>query len=119
MKRDDPMLVGGTAYLMQHLPDEKSPNVYYWFYGTQVIHGMNNADWDKWNRKLRDILVRTQNQDNKTCAFGSWDPANDAWGKRGGRMMVTSLATLTLEVYYRYLPIFKTEAASTTEAEEK
>ena len=40
---------------------------------------------------------------------GSWDPHKpepDAWGNQGGRLMVTSLSALTLEVYYRYLPIY-------------
>ena len=40
---------------------------------------------------------------------GSWPPEKDAWGKSGGRLMTTSLSTLTLEVYYRYLPLFKTD----------
>ena len=40
-KRDNPMLVGGMAYLMAHLPDEGFPNVYYWYYATQVMHNMS------------------------------------------------------------------------------
>ena len=43
------------------------------------------------------------------CAAGSWDPAkpvDDPWGSQGGRLMVTSLSCLTLEVYYRYLPLY-------------
>jgi hypothetical protein len=31
----------------------------------------------------------------------------DAFGTEGGRIMVTSLCCLTLEVYYRYLPLYK------------
>ena len=34
-------------------------------------------------------------------------PSKDAWGDAGGRVMMTSLAALTLEVYYRYLPLYK------------
>ena len=33
-KRENPMLTGGMKYLMNHLPDEKVSNVYYWYYGT-------------------------------------------------------------------------------------
>jgi hypothetical protein len=29
------------------------------------------------------------------------------WAAQGGRLMMTSLAALTLEVYYRYLPLYK------------
>ena len=28
------------------------------------------------------------------------------WGEQGGRVYTTALATLTLEVYYRYLPMY-------------
>ncbi len=41
------------------------------------------------------------------CAEGSWNPEGDEWGDAGGRLMVTSLSCLTLEVYYRYLPLYK------------
>jgi hypothetical protein len=108
--RDNPMLVGGTKYLMAHLPDERSPNIYYWYYATQVLHNMSGKDWETWNSKMRDLLVRAQVHEN-TCAKGSWNPAGDAWGRHGGRLMVTSLSTLTLEIYYRYLPLFKPDVA--------
>jgi hypothetical protein len=29
-----------------------------------------------------------------------------AWGGYGGRIMMTSLCALTLEIYYRYLPLY-------------
>jgi hypothetical protein len=106
-KRDDPRLVGGMGYLLHHLPDESFSNIYYWYYATQVMHNMSGSEWDTWNRKMRDLLVRTQIRDSNHCANGSWSPEKDAWGRRGGRLMQTSLATLTLEIYYRYLPLFK------------
>ena len=42
--------------------------------------------------------------------MGSWDPQRptpDIWGMKGGRIVTTALATLTLEVYYRYLPLYR------------
>ena len=36
---------------------------------------------------------------------GSWDNS-DLWGSYGGRVYTTALATLTLEVYYRFLPLY-------------
>jgi hypothetical protein len=108
-KRDNPMLVGGVDYLMKHLPEEHEKNVYYWYYATQVLRNMNNYDWDTWNRTMRKLLVDTQVRDKNICAFGSWDPTNDQWGHHGGRVMQTALSCLTLEIYYRYLPLFKAE----------
>ena len=106
-KRDSPMIAGGVGYLLKHLPDEGFKNVYYWYYATQVMHNMYNHDWDTWNHKMRNVLVETQVRDTSSCANGSWDPSNDAWGRNGGRLMQTALSTLTLEVYYRCLPLFK------------
>src|SRR5262249_14425023 len=83
-------------------------NIYYWYYATQVMHNMADKEWDTWNRKMRKILVTTQN--SAGCASGSWDPdkpMRDTWGQQGGRIMMTSLSALTLEVYYRYLPLYK------------
>jgi hypothetical protein len=107
--RQDPVIVGGVQYLMANQPDEQNArNVYYWYYATQVLHNMADKDWDTWNRKMRKILVASQAKEG--CATGSWDPdkpVRDAWGPQGGRIMMTSLACLTLEVYYRYLPLYK------------
>jgi hypothetical protein len=111
-KRDNPMLTGGTTYLMNRVPQEgDNPNIYYWYYATQVLHNMSGAEWDTWNRKMRDVLVHTQVRNVDECANGSWPPERDPWGRQGGRVMQTSLSALTLEIYYRYLPLFKAEAA--------
>ena len=106
--RQDPVIVGGVQYLMANQPDEQSRNIYYWYYATQVLHNMADKDWDTWNHKMRKILVLGQAREG--CASGSWDPdkpVRDAWGPVGGRVMMTSLSCLTLEVYYRYLPLYK------------
>jgi hypothetical protein len=106
--RQDPVIVGGVQYLMANQPDDQARNVYYWYYATQVLHNMADKDWDTWNRKMRKILVMSQAHEG--CATGSWDPdkpARDAWGPAGGRIFMTSLSCLTLEVYYRYLPLYK------------
>ncbi|MGD0899571.1 MAG: prenyltransferase/squalene oxidase repeat-containing protein [Thermoguttaceae bacterium] len=107
VKRDSPMMADGVKYLMNHLPDAEPPNVYYWYYASQVLHNMSGYEWDQWNRRMRKILVDSQCKESSSCANGSWDPAGDTWGKVGGRLMVTSLAALTLEVYYRYPPLYR------------
>ena len=71
------------------------------------MHNFSGPQWDVWNRKMRQLLINTQAKDS--CAAGSWDPdkpTKDAWGAQGGRLMVTSLSALTLEVYYRYAPLW-------------
>jgi hypothetical protein len=54
---------------------------------------------------MRRILIDSQVKEG--CAAGSWDPDGHSHGEQGGRLMVTSLCVLTLEVYYRYLPLYK------------
>ncbi len=111
MPRTDPAMIEGTTLLMQNLPDPNVRNVYYWYYATQVMHNQPGPNWDTWNRKMRRTLIDAQCKENE-CAAGSWDPLKpnpDAWGAQGGRLMMTSLSALTLEVYYRYLPLYKIE----------
>ena len=46
----------------------------------------------------------------KGCDRGSWDPSSpqpDRWGRAAGRHFTTCLSLLTLEVYYRYLPLYR------------
>ena len=107
-QRDEPRQLGGRAYLLANLPASGTHNAYYWYYATQVMHNLQGPQWDTWNRKMRTVLIDSQATEG--CAAGSWDPllpAKDAWAEPGGRLMVTSLNCLTLEVYYRYLPLYR------------
>jgi hypothetical protein len=105
----------GKNALLENLPDSTvGRSTYYWYYATQAMHNFGPCDdWDTWNRKMRRVLIESQEKDTAGCATGSWDPAHptaDAWGQDGGRLMTTSLSALILEVYYRYLPLFQTDS---------
>jgi len=93
-----------AQYLMGELPGYTAPNFYYWYYGTLALYQMQDESWHRWNAALRQTLVTTQRKDRPYD--GSWDP-NCLWGGYGGRVYTTALATLCLEVYYRYLPILQ------------
>jgi hypothetical protein len=61
---------------------------------------------------MRDILIDTQDQGlnpDRRDQKGSWDPSGDPWGGELGRLGDTSLKLLTLEVYYRHLPLYRRE----------
>jgi hypothetical protein len=99
-----PGLNEGVQYLIDDaLPDKGHTNFYYWYYGTQTLHHYGGQAWDRWNRRIREILVEKQKR--RGHAAGSWDPEGPH-ANGGGRIYVTSLAICTLEVYYRHLPIF-------------
>ena len=79
-------------------------NVYYWYYGTQVMHHFGGSYWQKWNSIMKKELTSTQVKEGKEA--GSWSPRADEWGLKGGRLYVTCLSTYMLEVYYRHLPLY-------------
>jgi len=89
-------------------PEENQNNIYYCYYATQVLYHFGGQAWEKWNPKMRDILIARQDKGaNIAHQKGSWSPKDDAHGGAGGRLMVTSLSLLTLEVYYRYPPLHR------------
>ncbi len=107
--RDFPPLVKGASVIAKHLEQSQERNIYYWYYATQLLHNMKNKDWERWNLRVREGLIDTQDA-SETCAKGSWDPIEpvpDRWSSSGGRLFNTSLSILTLEVYYRYLPLYR------------
>jgi hypothetical protein len=113
-QRNDPRVIEGMNYFLTQMPNPKARNCYYWYYATQVLHNLPGPEWDRWNREMRRVLIESQVKDG--CAVGSWDPNQptpDPHGKTGGRVMVTAIATLTLEVYYRYLPLYQLDPEAT------
>jgi hypothetical protein len=108
--KDERFMQEGVEYLMNNMPEANGErDIYYWYYATQVMHNLPGRDWDKWNRQVRRVLIESQCRDG-SCATGSWDPERpglDAWGFKGGRLFMTGLSTLTLEIYYRYLSLYK------------
>ncbi len=75
---------------------------YYWYYGSLALAQMQNEAWRKWNDEMQKKLIRMQQRD------GSWDEGYSSnYGRRGGRIYATALSALTLQVYYRYLPMYQ------------
>lgn len=110
-KKDAPGLRDGVELMMKKGPNtSKGPNMYYNYYATQVIKHMGGSDWNKWNPTMRDFLVKTQQK--KGVMAGSWTPGNSHAADAGGRLYMTSLSCMTLEVYYRYLPLYGDKASS-------
>jgi hypothetical protein len=106
--KDNPDLAAGCRYLMQNLPPDSGDSlgsIYYYYYATQVLHHMEGSDFDLWNYRMREHLIRTQEKSGHRT--GSWNPAGSDWGAAGGRLYATSLALMTLEVYYRHLPMYR------------
>lgn len=96
-------------YLLEELPGEGKVNFYYWYYATLGLYQAQGDAWERWNAALqRELLAKQQ---NKGALAGSWDP-DTVWGGYGGRVYTTALATLCLEVYYRFMPLYVQAAAT-------
>jgi hypothetical protein len=85
------------------LPGTERVNLYYWYYATMALFHAEDPSWEEWNDALKDQLLGSQRCTGQLG--GSWDP-DTVWGGYGGRVYSTAMATLCLEVYYRYLPLF-------------
>ena len=90
-------------YLLAELPGEGDANFYYWYYGTLGLYQTRSAAWDQWNTAMQRELLTRQRKSGDLA--GSWDP-DTVWGGYGGRVYTTALATLCLEVYYRFMPLY-------------
>ena len=82
-------------------------NLYAWYYATLSLFQRGSTYWEKWNRNWRDELLNNQNED------GTWKPEGGlakggVHGTGGARadanLYRVLLNTLSLEVYYRFLP---------------
>ncbi len=115
-KRDNPNMVAGAEFLKNNLPEigtQRDPqrDTYYWYYGTQVMFHMGGEYWAAWNGRLHPMLIDSQVKDGPTA--GSWNPrmpVPDRWAPHAGRLYVTATNLLSLEVYYRHLPLYEDTA---------
>ncbi len=111
-----PGLQAGVQKLQRTMPGAPRASMYYNYYATQVMHHMGGPNWKTWNEKMRDLLVNSQDEGHDPKHVhqkGSWFFPRDPHHTAGGRLMMTSLSLLTLEVYYRHLPLYRRDMAGT------
>ncbi|MBL8825558.1 MAG: hypothetical protein JNM18_01145, partial [Planctomycetaceae bacterium] len=108
-QRDNEQLIAGVQHLSVLGPSKT--DYYYNYYATQVLHNFEGPMWTRWNEVMRDQLVRAQIK--RGHAAGSWyvQGGQDDHQAVGGRLYCTALAAMSLEVYYRYLPLYQTGKA--------
>lgn len=97
--KENPALRKGASSVAKKGP---SDDILYDYYATNIMYALKGDMWVAWNSRMRERLVMAQSRDGHSA--GSWlegfDKSQDA--QRMGRLYVTALATLILEVYYRY-----------------
>lgn len=76
-------------------------NLYSWYYDAQALFNYGGAYWTAWNRKMEPMLINSQ------LADGSWPKEGggktSSQGGKDAEVYRTTLCTLMLEVYYRYV----------------
>jgi hypothetical protein len=113
----DPRVVAAAAALAARRPSygsttEKTRDSYLWYYASQVLVHTGGPAWDAWYAELVNTLA--PRQETAGPRAGSWDPLGDRpdrWGLYGGRLYVTALHLLALEVPDRHLPTYSAKPA--------
>ncbi len=114
----DPAILKAIDYLSKEGPSPM--DLYYDYYATQVLFQYGGKPWKDWNEKMREYLIKTQEKEGHmagswwfaaaggkpTIAVANKNGAITIANQTGGRLYVTAMACLTLEVYYRYLPVY-------------
>jgi len=113
-----PEAIAGLRYLENvtcrwETPYGKRP-IYYWYYITQAKFHAGGATWDAWNNHFALEMVRQQiveknaimGPDGEMKDIGHWVSPGDS--EKYGNAYNTALCALQLQVYYRYLPTYKT-----------
>jgi hypothetical protein len=76
----------------------KDSNLYAHYYESQAMMRSGGKDWQHYNELFRDQVLHNQDAD------GSWKaPGDKHTAGEGNRIYRTTLCTLMLEVYYRFL----------------
>lgn len=100
---DSSMLRAHANMIIRKLPEQSdSMDFYRWYYATLAMFQMGKGYWEKWNSAMKKTFIDTQNRGG--CEDGSWDP-DVSFGNRGGRVFATAVGCLSLEIYYRCLPV--------------
>ena len=100
----------GLDYLREAACDWKNPPnwpMYAWYYISQTKFHQGGGSWKSWNDQFAPEFIHHQNSD------GSWDSAglslkSGTIGREDlHRVYATTMAALTLQVYYRFLPTYQ------------
>lgn len=104
-RAEHPALRQGVKQVAEWGPSAE--DIYYNYYATQLLHHWGHQEWTRWNSQIRDYLIRRQATQGHEA--GSWY-FNGEHTRVGGRLFSTAAAVMTLEVYYRYMPLYESKA---------
>ena len=100
-KQDNDALRRGAIKLAQQGPTD---DIYYTYYATQVLFHLQKQlpqEWRSWQKSMTEMLVKAQaTAGHRQGSYFDGLDKNLA-ANVGGRLYVTSMATMTMEVYFK------------------
>jgi RNA polymerase sigma factor (sigma-70 family) len=99
-KTDDKNLVRWSASLRPLTPLGGKNDLYCRHYITLALSFRGGDDWEFWEPRMRKLLLDRQAPKDE-AEHGSWPTAGEQMAASGGRLMMTSLALLTLQTCAR------------------
>jgi len=94
-----------AQYMKANMLKPGKRQFYYEYYATLALYQHQGPVWDQWNENMKEAYLASQTKTGEHT--GSWEPDLDRnFAKRGGRVTTTAFAILSLEVYYRLLPLY-------------
>ncbi|MHC4916911.1 MAG: prenyltransferase/squalene oxidase repeat-containing protein, partial [Planctomycetota bacterium] len=107
--RDDELLIKGNKWVLACPPEWEKRDFYGLYYATLAMFQIGGDAWKEWNKPMKKMLVDNQRKGGPLDGSvndvdGSWDADKGCWDC--GRTFSTALGALSLEVYYRYLPMY-------------
>ena len=110
-KQDNDALRRGAMKLAQQGP---TSDIYATYYGTQVLFHLQKQlplEWQSWQKSMTEMLVKAQatSGHRQGSYFDGMDDGHAA--RVGGRLYVTSMATMTMEVYFKIGVMYSPQSA--------
>lgn len=102
MPHTHPTMLDGAVFVSRQ--NRPGNDAYFNYYSTLLLFHIGQPFWAPWNEQMREHLIQTQSQSGHTA--GSWY-FDDPYGREGGRLYTTAMCAMTLEVYYRFAPIYQ------------
>jgi hypothetical protein len=95
-EKSDPRLVGAINRILQQPPKWDEGDFLGWYFASLslfLFDGPSGPKWKGWNEPVKNALVPNQARDG-------------SWTVQGESVIHTALASLTLQIYYRYANVF-------------
>ncbi len=101
---EDTMVMKAGDLIARNGP--QTEDEYFTYYATYCMFQVGGNKWRDWNKTFRPNVLSLQDMKTKGLV-GSFNPGKTAGAANAGRVYATSMYLLTLQVYARFLPMYR------------